>query len=68
MTNPFFGQVLHIDLFFEPLPEGASKGEVVVPEKFQGMLDEYYQVQGWDEEGVPKPDTLARLGVDELLQ
>jgi len=55
-------------LFFEPLPEGASKGEVVVPEKFQGMLDEYYQVQGWDEEGVPKPDTLARLGVDELLQ
>jgi aldehyde:ferredoxin oxidoreductase len=25
------------------------------------MLKEYYFVRGWDEEGVPKPETLKKL-------
>jgi aldehyde:ferredoxin oxidoreductase len=31
------------------------------------MLDEYYQVRGWDADGVPTADTLRRLGLRELI-
>jgi aldehyde:ferredoxin oxidoreductase len=27
------------------------------------MLPEYYKLRGWNEEGVPKPETLERLGL-----
>jgi aldehyde:ferredoxin oxidoreductase len=27
------------------------------------MLGEYYQLRGWDEDGVPLPQTLARLNL-----
>jgi len=27
------------------------------------MLKEYYFVRGWDDEGVPKPETLKKLGL-----
>jgi aldehyde:ferredoxin oxidoreductase len=27
------------------------------------MLQEYYEIRGWDERGVPKPETLQRLGL-----
>ncbi len=27
------------------------------------MIDEYYGVRGWDSEGVPTGDTLAKLGI-----
>jgi len=32
--------------------------------EFDRMLDEYYQLHGWDENGVPKKTTLKRLGID----
>jgi aldehyde:ferredoxin oxidoreductase len=30
------------------------------------MLDDYYALRGWDTNGVPKPETLERLGLLEL--
>jgi aldehyde:ferredoxin oxidoreductase len=27
------------------------------------MLPEYYELRGWDENGVPKPELLERLGL-----
>jgi aldehyde:ferredoxin oxidoreductase len=44
----------------EPLPEGPGEGQV---SHMPDMLSEYYAVRGWDEDGVPKADTLARLGI-----
>ncbi|MGH7962671.1 MAG: aldehyde ferredoxin oxidoreductase family protein [Candidatus Binatia bacterium] len=44
----------------EPLTEGASKGHVV---DLQPMLDEYYQLRGWDIEGRPTADKLRELGL-----
>jgi aldehyde:ferredoxin oxidoreductase len=35
----------------EPLKAGASKGQVVPVKR---MVEEYYQIKGWDEKGVPK--------------
>ncbi|MCL4499826.1 MAG: aldehyde ferredoxin oxidoreductase family protein [Chloroflexi bacterium] len=37
----------------------------VVPDGFEGMLDEYYRFRGWDGDGVPSPEKLARLGLRE---
>ena len=42
----------------EPLTEGASKGHVV---ELEPMLNEYYQLRGWDESGQPTPAKLREL-------
>ncbi|MBM4466335.1 MAG: aldehyde ferredoxin oxidoreductase family protein [Chloroflexi bacterium] len=47
----------------EPLPEGASAGESFSAEDLAKLLAEYYMLRGWDENGIPKPETLARLGL-----
>jgi aldehyde:ferredoxin oxidoreductase len=44
----------------EPLTEGASKGHVV---PLQKLLDDYYQVRGWDSEGRPTREKLTQLGL-----
>lgn len=35
----------------------------IAPEDFQRMLQEYFSLRGWDEDGKPTPQTLAALGV-----
>jgi aldehyde:ferredoxin oxidoreductase len=44
----------------EPLSGGMVQGQVV---ELEPMLEEYYRIRGWDEEGRPKQETLARLGL-----
>jgi len=34
-------------------------------EEFETMLSRYYRLRGWDENGVPTPETLRRLELDE---
>jgi aldehyde:ferredoxin oxidoreductase len=42
-------------------------GNVLDREKFTAMLKEYYHLRGWDEEtGLPRAETLAALGLDDL--
>lgn len=49
----------------ESLPEGMAKGKVITPEMYEEMLDEYYQVRGWDDNGVPRKETLSDLGLQD---
>jgi aldehyde:ferredoxin oxidoreductase len=42
----------------EPLTAGPSKGHVV---DLEPMLDEYYQLRGWDAQGRPSADKLREL-------
>ena len=44
----------------EAAKTGPAKGMVSQVEK---MKPEYYKIRGWDEQGVPTKDTLARLGL-----
>jgi aldehyde:ferredoxin oxidoreductase len=44
----------------EPVKTGPAKGLVSGIDK---MLPEYYQARGWDANGVPSKETLARLGL-----
>jgi aldehyde:ferredoxin oxidoreductase len=49
--------------FDEPVPEGPAKGAIISRKAFSNMLDEYYRLHGWDENGIPKDTTLRRLGI-----
>lgn len=47
----------------EPIPDGPSKGWVCTHGDLQKMLDEYYKLRGWDENGIPTQETLQRLKI-----
>ena len=52
-------------LFAESSTAGPSKGQVVGREAFERMLDEYYDVAGWDmKTGKPSEKKLKALGID----
>jgi aldehyde:ferredoxin oxidoreductase len=55
--------------FDEPIKSGPRKGAVLEREKWDRMLDEYYQEQGWKKEnGLQKEETLLRLGLEEIAE
>lgn len=47
-------------LLKEPMPSGPAKGLV---NRLDTMLKEYYQVRGWNEEGIPTDEKLQALGI-----
>jgi len=51
-----------------PLPDGPSEGAAVDRERFDAMLDAYYDARGWDDDGVPTEATLQRLDLTEVTQ
>jgi aldehyde:ferredoxin oxidoreductase len=50
--------------FDDPMPARVTKGHHIDREKFQAMLDEYYEARGWNREGHLSKERLAEL--DEL--
>lgn len=46
---------------------GVSAGRAIGTETFKAGLQEFYQIRGWDENGVPSEAKLAELGVDVRL-
>jgi aldehyde:ferredoxin oxidoreductase len=57
-----------VDRYFdEPTPVGLPivRGKKIDREKFKKMIDEYYELHGWDENGVPRQETLEKLGLDK---
>ncbi len=44
----------------EPAKDGSAKGKTA---ELGALLPEYYALRGWDENGVPKAETLRRLGL-----
>jgi len=51
----------------EPTSSGMPKvrGRKIDPMRFERMLDEYYELHGWDRDGIPRRETLERLGLLE---
>jgi aldehyde:ferredoxin oxidoreductase len=50
----------------DPLPM-PPRGEEKVSfgrRELDRMLDEYYELRGWDRDGRPRADTLKRLGIE----
>lgn len=52
--------------FYEPLPSGPKKGLAASREEVDKLRKTYYEAAGWDEHGLPKGETLKRLGISEL--
>jgi len=50
-------------IMYEGLREGGTLGNRISPEELDMMLKEYYMVRGWDENGIPRTETLRRLGL-----
>jgi len=53
--------------FKEPTPIGLpiAKGKKIDRAQFEKMLDEYYALHNWDQNGVPTQEALKRLGLDK---
>jgi aldehyde:ferredoxin oxidoreductase len=49
----------------EPLTAGPAKGHVV---QLGEMLPKFYQLRGWDQNGIPTPEKLSELGLDDHLE
>ncbi|MCS7131209.1 MAG: aldehyde ferredoxin oxidoreductase C-terminal domain-containing protein, partial [Hadesarchaea archaeon] len=47
----------------EPMPEGPGKGQVA---NLEIMLNEYYKLRGWSENGIPARQTLEELGLKDV--
>lgn len=49
-------------LLEDPVVNGPSEGHIHHLDK---LLPEYYELRGWDKEGIPTEETLERLGIKE---
>jgi aldehyde:ferredoxin oxidoreductase len=57
-----------VDRYFdEPTPLGLeiARNKRLERDKFKKMLDEYYELHGWDQNGIPRQETLKRLKLDK---
>jgi aldehyde:ferredoxin oxidoreductase len=52
--------------FNEPLAAGSMKGAKLDLEKYNAMLDSYYQKRGWNKNGAPTRATLEKLGLADV--
>ncbi len=50
----------------QPLEKGPHAGRVFSREDFQKARKIYYELRGWDPNGVPTPEKLAQLGLESL--
>ncbi len=48
----------------ESLPRGATAGSTITEGDLSEMLDEYYDLRGWDRKGIPTEETLQRLDLN----
>ncbi|MBN1835056.1 MAG: hypothetical protein JW820_04340, partial [Spirochaetales bacterium] len=48
---------------YEPIKGESSEGAVFARDEYEAMLDEYYELRGWDREGVPTAAKLEELGI-----
>jgi aldehyde:ferredoxin oxidoreductase len=55
-------------ILYDPLPDGPGKGKVIGDKTLNRMLDEYYDLRGWDRKsGIPTPETLKRLDLTDII-
>jgi len=52
--------------FYEPLPSGPHKGKTTDKNLVREKRTTYFETMGWDERGIPKKETLDRLGLSDL--
>jgi len=51
---------------FLPVQHGQTVDQHII-EDMDGMLARYYELRGWDDNGIPTSEKLKELGLDELI-
>jgi aldehyde:ferredoxin oxidoreductase len=55
--------------FSKNMLEGASSKQKITNRDLQKMLDEYYEIRGWDREtGIPTAIKLVNLGLSHIAK
>ncbi|MFH1179658.1 MAG: aldehyde ferredoxin oxidoreductase C-terminal domain-containing protein [Candidatus Bathyarchaeota archaeon] len=54
------------DRFYEPLPSGPHKGRTTDQALVKSRRTTYFETLGWDERGIPRKETLNKLGLSDL--
>jgi len=51
-----------------PIPDerAVSKGSYITQKELDFMLDDYYESRGWTKEGIPTPEKLNEIGLNDL--
>jgi aldehyde:ferredoxin oxidoreductase len=52
--------------FFEPTVDGPLADHSLTFEEMEQAKRYYYYLMGWDEKGVPMPEKLVELGIDQI--
>jgi aldehyde:ferredoxin oxidoreductase len=52
--------------FFHPTPDGALKDKALDRREMESARLYYYDLMGWDRNGVPKAEKLEELGIEEF--
>ncbi|MEM2905819.1 MAG: aldehyde ferredoxin oxidoreductase family protein [Candidatus Bathyarchaeia archaeon] len=50
-------------VFDDPIPSGPLKGARLDRAQFRQLLGKYYELRGWDQQGVPTESKLRELGI-----
>ncbi|MET1100919.1 MAG: aldehyde ferredoxin oxidoreductase family protein [Pyrodictiaceae archaeon] len=53
--------------FKDPLTKGPLKGAHLDKDKYIELLKLYYKERGWSSNGIPLPETLRRLGLEDAI-
>ena len=50
----------------EPTPIGLPivKGKTLDKNKINTLIEEYYEIHGWDNNGIPTEETIKKLGIE----
>jgi len=54
--------------FNNPLTKGPFKGQKLDRDAYSKLLSWYYEIRGWDENGIPRKTTLKQLGLDYVIE
>lgn len=54
--------------FNNPLTKGPFKGQKLDRDAYSKLLSWYYEIRGWDENGIPRKTTLKQLGLDYTIE
>ena len=50
----------------KPVPNGPYQDKSIDEKKWEGMLYEYYELRGWNKDGVPTREKLIELGLNDV--
>ena len=52
----------------EEVPTGPSKGKKISAENLNWLLDRYYHLRSWDNNGIPTAEQLRKIGLPECVK